>query len=178
MNNYTFISADWENDKDAVDMLRSWNNDPNNPVKFHDVHNITQARDTSLNCSIKESLRQRMSMCKRLVLVVGQNTSSLRSGYCSYCNSYNRHTQSCARGYSVDNRSYIEYECELALYHNIEIMAIYNSYTCNSELLPLSLLFEWGIIELPLYRLPFQGAEKFPFTWEHNWQQISQYLHD
>lgn len=159
-------------------MLRSWNDDPNNPVKFRDVHNITQARDTSLNCSIKESLRQRMSICKRYVLVVGQNTSSLRSGYCSYCKSYNSHTRSCARGYSVEYKSYIEYEYELALHHGIEIIAIYNSYICNRELLPSPLQFENGIIELPLYRLPFRGAELLPYLWEPNYLQISHYLRD
>lgn len=41
--------------------------------------------------------------------------------------SYNSHTYSCARGYSTDYRSFIEFECEKAVRDNLKIVVIYNS---------------------------------------------------
>ena len=108
----TYIAGDWETDKNAIDQLYYWNNSSKWGLSFSDAHDLTQARDSSLNCSIKRSLAIRLDSSKTFVLVVGDNTDSLRAGGCQYCSSYNSWTRSCARGHTVDYRSYIEYECE------------------------------------------------------------------
>lgn len=56
----TYIAADWSGDKDAVDQLHKWNDRDYWSLSFTDAHNLTQARDGSLNCSIKTSLSTRL----------------------------------------------------------------------------------------------------------------------
>lgn len=127
----TFISGDWTGDRNLIDKLKEWNNDDNLGLSFVDVHDLTQSYDTSLPCSIKASLRQRLNISKTFVLVVGKNTASLTKGACRYCSRYSSWSSFCSSGKSYDNRSYIEYECEMALKDYNEglikkIVVIYN----------------------------------------------------
>jgi hypothetical protein len=132
----TYIAADWTGDSDAVEQLYKWKNSNYWSLDFHDAHDLTQARDSSLNCSIKSSLATRLDVSKTFVLIVGTNTKSVRSGSCQYCNSYNSWTMSCARGHFVDYRSYIEYECEKAMRDNLKIVVLYNAATVNKSKCP------------------------------------------
>ncbi len=84
----TYIAGDWDGDKDAIQKLYKWNSNKKIPLNFTNAHDLTQARDTSLNCSIKQSLKYRMNASKRFILIVGDKTSSLRSGGCQLCASY------------------------------------------------------------------------------------------
>lgn len=120
----TYISADWTGDKEIVDKLREWNDSGWYALNFSDAHDLTQSRDTSLPCTIKRSLSERLNGSKTFVLIVGANTKSLTKGACRYCSSYNWGT--CSRYYNVDNRSFIEYECEKAIKDNLKIVVIYN----------------------------------------------------
>ena len=72
----------------------------------------------------------------RIVLIVGNNTKTVRSGRCQYCNSYNSYGGYCARGYSVDNRSYIEYECEKAVRDGLKIIVLYNAFKVDRAKCP------------------------------------------
>lgn len=132
----TYIAADWDGDKDAVDQLHKWNDSNYWSLSFYDAHDLTQARDGSLNCSIKTSLGTRLDISKTFVLIVGGNTKTVRSGSCQYCNSYNSWTKSCARGHSVDYRSYIEYECDKAVRDGLKIVVLYNAATVNKTKCP------------------------------------------
>lgn len=129
----TYIAADWTGDKNAVDKLYEWKEGKKWSLDFTDAHELTQARDGSLNCSIKKSLATRLDASKAFVLIVGNNTKTVRSGSCQYCNSYNSHTKACVRGYSVDFKSYIEYECEKAVRDGIDIIILYNAATVNKS---------------------------------------------
>lgn len=117
----TYIAGDWTGDSDLIQKLDEWNKNDNFALSFVNVHEVTQSSDDSSNCSIKKSLRKRMSISKTFILIVGDNTKSLRSGACCLCKSYNPGFPTinipalCLKGYSIDNRSYIEYECEMAL---------------------------------------------------------------
>ena len=111
----TFISGDWTGDKDLIDKLKEWNNNDNLGLSFIDVHDLTQSYDTSLPCSIKNSLRQRINISKTFVLIAGKATVSLTKGACRNCSRYNSWSSYCTTGKSYDNRSHIEYECEMAL---------------------------------------------------------------
>ncbi len=123
----TYIAGDWEHDKNAVDMLYYWNESTKYGLTFSDAHELTQARDSSLNCSIKHSLSERLNASKNFVLIVGNHTNSLRAGSCQFCSSYNSWAKYCSRGNYVDYRSYIEYECEKAVSDGINIIVLYNS---------------------------------------------------
>jgi hypothetical protein len=136
----TYIAADWDGDKNAVEKLYKWKNSNYWSLDFHDAHDLQQSRDSSLNCSIKSSLTTRLDASKTFVLIVGSNTKTVRSGSCQYCNSYNSWSLSCARGYSVDYRSYIEYECEKAKAAYSEgkmnIVVLYNATTVDKSKCP------------------------------------------
>lgn len=132
----TYIAADWTGDNDAVEQLHKWNDNKYLTLSFTDAHDLTQSSDSSLNCSIKSSLKKRMDVSKTFVLIVGASTAKLRSGSCSLCGSYNNWTGACARGYWVDKRSYIEYECDKAIEAGIKIVVLYNACTVDKDKCP------------------------------------------
>ena len=132
----TYIAADWTGDKDAIEELYKWKNSSHWDFDFVDAHDLTQARDSSLNCSIKASLKQRMDVSKTFVLIVGNKTSTLRSGSCQYCSHYNAWLGYCSHGHSIDQRSYIEYECEKAIEANMKIVVLYNFSHVDKERCP------------------------------------------
>jgi len=138
----TYIAADWTGDKDAIDQLHKWNDSDYWSLSFTDAHDLTQARDSSLNCSIKSSLALRLDASKTFVLIVGSNTKTVRSGSCQYCNSYNSRTSACARGMTVDYRSYIEFECEKAIRDGLKIVVLYNAATVNKSKCPDVIKYE------------------------------------
>ncbi|WP_429019858.1 TIR domain-containing protein [Aeromonas allosaccharophila] len=135
----TYIAGEWDGDQDAIQRLHAWNDSKHLNLSFTDAHELTQARDGSLNCSIKSSLATRFNSSKTFVLIVGKNTKSARSGRCQYCDSYNSYTGSCARRYSVDNRSYIEYECDKAINDGLNIVVLYNAATVDKSKCPESI---------------------------------------
>jgi hypothetical protein len=132
----TYIAGDWDGDKDAVDQLYKWNDSNYWSLSFTDAHDLTQARDNSLNCSIKSSLATRLDASKTFVLVVGSATKTVRSGSCQYCGSYNSWTSSCARGYFVDLKSYVDYECEKAVRDKLKIVVLYNAASVDKSKCP------------------------------------------
>ena len=132
----TYLAAEWDGEKDAIDQLHKWNVGKFWSLSFTDAHDLTQSRDGSLNCSIKSSLATRLDASKTFVLIVGSNTKTVRNGSCQYCSSYNAYTQSCARYRSVDYRSYIEYECEKAIRDGLKIVVLYNAARVNKTNCP------------------------------------------
>jgi len=122
----TYVAGDWDGDKNLIEKLYQWNESECWSLCFSDAHSLMQSRDTSLPCSIKKSLAERMSASKTLLLVVGENTDSIKKGSCQYCDSYNGWTHSCAKGHSIDYRSYIHYECEKAQKDGLNIIVVYN----------------------------------------------------
>ncbi len=143
----TYIAGDWTGDKDAIEQIMTWNEGNKWGLHFTDVHKLTQSYDESYNCSIKASLRKRMTISKRFVLIVGDNTKTLRSGACCLCPNYiirkYTNTASCTHGGSIDNRSYVDYECGMAKldYDNgaIEIVVLYNSVNVDKSKCPETL---------------------------------------
>lgn len=132
----TYIAADWDSDNDAVEQLHKWNNSQNWSLSFHDAHELKQAKDSSLNCSIKKSLKDRMDASKTFVLIVGDHTDTVTKGSCHLCGSYNSYVGSCARGYTVDYRSFVKYECDKAVEAGIKIVVLYKSTIVNKSKCP------------------------------------------
>lgn len=132
----SYIAGDWSADQDAIEQLYKWKNGKGWGLSFVDAHDLTLARDTSLNCNIKRSLKTRLDASKRFVLIVGDKTAKLTNGSCRYCHSYNSYQVRCAKGYSVDFRSYVKYECEVANNDISNIVVLYNSTRVNKNLCP------------------------------------------
>lgn len=132
----TYIAADWLGDYDVVERLHKWNNSKYWSFSFTDAHDLMQARDNSLNCSIKSSLSKGLDVAKTFILIVGNNTRTVRNGSCQYCKSYNSYACTCSRGYNVDYRSYIEYECEKAVKDRLKIVVLYNGARVNKSKCP------------------------------------------
>ena len=117
----TYLAGDWDGDKDLVDQLHKWNDNVHLALNFTDVHDLTSSSDNSKNCSIKRSLRQRLNLTKTFVLIVGRNTKALRSGSCALCSNYRKGIYGLSpycyssSSNAIDFRSYVDYECEMAL---------------------------------------------------------------
>ena len=89
----TYIAADFDHDKDAVDQLHKWNDSKYWSLNFQDAHDLQTSSDNSLYCSIKSSLKMRMDASKTFVLIVGNETDSITKGGCQYCGSYNSYNK-------------------------------------------------------------------------------------
>ena len=155
----TYIAGDWDGDRDAIQKLYDWNNSKSIPIHFTNAHDLTQARDSSLNCSIKQSLKTRLDASKRFILIVGEKTASLRSGGCHLCPSYNSYGHYCVRRYYVDYRSYIEYECDEAVKaykeDGVEIIVLYNGLIVDKNKCPESI--RYYAKHLPMVYRGFDG---------------------
>jgi len=132
----TYIAADWDGDKNAIEQLHKWNDGMKWSLSFTDAHDLTLARDSSLNCSIKASLAKRMDSSKTFVLIVGNGTKSRKAGECTYCVNYNN--GKCITGHTVSNDSFIEYECKKAVRDReyLKIVVLYNAATVDKSKCP------------------------------------------
>lgn len=122
----TYLAGDWDHDKIVIDKLRTWNNSKYWGLNFTDVHEAAQSNDSSLNCSIKTSLGNRMDSCKTFVLIVGSDTKKVRAGSCYYCEHYNPNKQACEKNRNLSTKSFIEYECDKAVRDKLKIVVLYN----------------------------------------------------
>ena len=136
MRNRTYIAADFDHDENAVNHLHWMKN--RGLINFLDAHELQQSNDSSLACSIKKSLKYRMDNSYKFVLVVGPHTDTVTKGGCQLCESYNSYRKYCAKGYSVDYRSFIQFECDKALEASIQIVVLYNSTSISRGLCPSS----------------------------------------
>ena len=133
----TYIAGDWTGDSDAIRQMYKWKEGNFWSLSFVDVHEFKQARDGSLNCTIKRSLRERMNMAKTFVLIVGDKTDSVTAGGCQFCGSYNSWNNTCSKGKSIDYSSYVKYECEQAVKADIKIVVLYNSTKVDRSKCPV-----------------------------------------
>ncbi|OFW58229.1 MAG: molecular chaperone Tir [Actinobacteria bacterium RBG_16_64_13] len=76
--NKVFVSFDGDNDIHYYRLMCAWKQNDRTPFNFHDAHDITQARDTSREESIKRSLLLRLNNSKVFVLLIGEETRYLR----------------------------------------------------------------------------------------------------
>lgn len=132
----TYIAADFDHDKDAVDQLHRWNDSDYWGLSFSDAHDLQTSSDDSLPCSIKKSLKYRMDGSKTFVLIVGNQTNTVTKGGCQLCKSYNSWNKSCARMGRVDYRSYIRFECDKAVEAGIKIVVLYNDTVADTSKCP------------------------------------------
>lgn len=151
----TYIALDYDSDVTVYDKLKEWNNNERLGLSFVDVHDYKQSDDGSLPCSIKASLRERMNMSKRFVLIVGDKTTQVKKGGCQYCKSYNSYLHICARGHSVNYTSYIDYECEQAVSAGIDVVVLYQGIVVNRDKCPKAV--RWRGTHIPTHKVEYWG---------------------
>lgn len=160
----TYIAGGWDENKEAIQQLYRWNDSERWALEFSDAHELTQARDSSLPCSIKESLRVRLGASKTFVLVVGGETNALRKGGCQYCEKYHSSLYGyqgyCANGHNPDTRSFIDYECEIAAKayrsNEMKIVVLYDALTVDRVKCPEPL--RWIGNHVPMRTRGFYGV--------------------
>lgn len=138
----TYIAGDWTGDKDAIDQLYKWKNSNYWSLDFTDAHDLTQSYDTSLYCSIKASLCDRLNRSKTFILVVGDATAKVTKGNCVNCRNYVPSYlggPKCKNGNSISMKSYIEYECDKAIRDGLKIIVLYNKSYVAKSLCPTQL---------------------------------------
>ena len=72
--NKTYVAFDGDTDIRSYWLMKAWKQNDNTDFNFHDAHDLKQARDSSTEETIKQSLRIRMNNSKMLV---GKNTKYL-----------------------------------------------------------------------------------------------------
>lgn len=138
----TYLAGDWTGDSPAIRQIIKWNESSHWSLHYRDVHELTQCRDSTFNCNIKRSLKARMDISKTFVMVVGEHTKFLRSGSCNLCERSQKDYWGgsyCEASYSYDSRSYINYECDIAVAAGIKIVVLYNSSVVEKNKCPLAL---------------------------------------
>lgn len=138
----TYIAGAWTEDQDLISQIYKWNDSEYWNLRFSDAHDLTQARDSSLPCSIKHSLRERLRASKTFILIVGDKTADLRKGSCQYCDLYLPNLHKCHSSMQLDMRSFIEYECEIAVRDSMRIIVIYNSLYVYKPWCPETVRYE------------------------------------
>lgn len=132
----TYLAAEWDGDNNAITQLKKWNDSKYWSLSFTDAHDLTQARDTSLNCNIKTSLGLRLDASKTFIIIIGDHTKSVTNGSCQFCSNYSSYTKSCSKRYSVNYNSYIDYECNKAVKDKLNVIALYNAAVVNRNKCP------------------------------------------
>ena len=75
--NKVFVSFDGDTDIHYYRLMRAWKQNDQTDFNFYDAHDLTQARDTSTEESIKRSLAERLANAKVVVSLIGENTRYL-----------------------------------------------------------------------------------------------------
>lgn len=142
----TYIAGEWDGDSDAIDQLYKWNEGDRWNLHFVDAHGFKQCYDSSMPCTIKSNLSDRMSHSKTFVLVVGSNTKSARKGSCFYyyCGNKRQYFSGdyyCSVvGKTYSTESFIDYECRLAynawLKNEMRIVVLYNAASVDKSKCP------------------------------------------
>ena len=169
----TYIAGEWDGDYDAIDQLYKWNEGDKWSFHFVDAHKNKQCYDTSMPCTIKDSLSERMGRSKTFVLVVGKNTRTVRKGSCSYkdCGnkwySYTLGKYICnVVGKTYSSESFIDYECKIAynawLRNEMKIVVLYNAASKDKSNCPELLRNVGTHSEMKSYNV-FQGRYTYDY---------------
>lgn len=77
MNPTCYACFDGDNDIRYYRLMTAWHENDNFDFTFVNAHDLTQARDSSTEESIKNSLRKRLNSSDILVVLIGEKTKNL-----------------------------------------------------------------------------------------------------
>ena len=169
MRTYTYIAGDWTGDADLIQEIYKWNESSHWGLSFKDAHELTNSRDTSLPCTIKRSLAERLNESKTFVLVVGEHTKALTKGACYHCDLYSHALRWCPKGHSISNLSFVQYECEKAKKDGLKIVVIYNRGSVDRSMCPQCL-------QSTGWHIPGKVWDRFTDSWIWNYSGIKAYI--
>lgn len=75
--NRVFVSFDGDSDIHYYRLMKAWKQNDNTPFSFNDAHELSQARDSSSEETIKRSLRDRLNNTSVFVSLIGESTKYL-----------------------------------------------------------------------------------------------------
>ena len=75
--NKVFVSFDGDNDISYYRLMTAWNQSDHTSFNFYNAHDVSSARDTSTEETIKASLQARLRETKTFILLVGSSTKYL-----------------------------------------------------------------------------------------------------
>ncbi len=75
--NKTYVCFDGDTDMKYYNLMKAWKQNDNTDFNFYDAHKLNSARDTSLEQSIKNQLRERLKNTKLFVVLLGEHTKYL-----------------------------------------------------------------------------------------------------
>lgn len=75
--NKVFVSFDGDSDISYYRLMVAWKQSDHSSFNFHNAHDVSSARDTSTELSIKANLQKRLRETKVFMLLVGSNTKYL-----------------------------------------------------------------------------------------------------
>ncbi len=75
--NKTYIAFDGDNDMRYYQIMCAWKENDHIDFNFYNAHDLSSARDSSQEESIKRQLRERMQNSKQFILLVGEKTRYL-----------------------------------------------------------------------------------------------------
>lgn len=77
MNPTCYACFDGDNDIHYYRLMQAWHKNDKFDFTFNNAHDITQARDTSTEETIKRSLRTRLNASDIFIVLVGESTQNL-----------------------------------------------------------------------------------------------------
>lgn len=75
--NKTYVCFDGDNDIQYYRLMCAWKQNNGIEFSFYNAHDLSQARDSSQEASIKAQLRERLKNSKVMVVLIGENTKNL-----------------------------------------------------------------------------------------------------
>lgn len=75
--NKTYVCFDGDTDMKYYNLMKAWKQNDNTDFNFYDAYELNNARDTSLEQSIKNQLRERLKNTKLFVVLLGEHTKYL-----------------------------------------------------------------------------------------------------
>ena len=120
-----YITADWEEDQSVVTQIERWNQKQGGTYLILKDVDLLDEMEGEWSCFAKASLKQAIQECDIFLLVVGEETLSVKEGSCSLCENYRSFSGNCAHGRITDKRGFLEYQCALAKELNKKIIVLY-----------------------------------------------------
>lgn len=140
MNPTCYTCFDGDNDIHYYRLMQAWHRNENFDFTFVNAHDITQARDTSTEETIKRSLRTRLNASDILIVLIGENTKNLYK--------------------------FVRWEIEVALEKGLPIIAVNldGKRSINNELCP-PILREELVIHIPFAHKIIDYAIRYWPSW-------------
>lgn len=120
-----YITADWEQDQSVVNQIEQWNQNQGGNYLISRDFDLLDDMEGEWFCFAKATLKQAIQECDIFLLVVGEDTISVKEGSCSLCENYRSFSGNCAHGRITDKRGFLEFQCAVAKELNKKIVVLY-----------------------------------------------------